>query len=84
MAEELAFQSDELDLSETEQASARHLYLTAGAPTVEECIETLRKNGRDSAVLECALLLPLEEYRRVEEVYNEVDPPARRATRRRS
>lgn len=75
---ELAFQSDELDLNEVEKASARDLYRTPGVmqPTAAELIGILRTHGRDQAVLEVALTLPTEEYRRVEEVYREVDPPS--------
>lgn len=81
---DLAYQSDELDLSEEEKCCARHLRETPGMEqaSAQELIESLRRNGRDQAVLECALTLPLEEYRRVEEVYREVDPPARPKIRR--
>lgn len=81
---ELAFQSEELALSEAEQAAARNLAETPGTttPTASELIESLRKNGRDQAILEVALALPLEEYRRVEEVYREVDPPRAPSIRR--
>lgn len=80
----LAFQEDELDLDEAEKAAARQLYMTPGSvqPSASELIEKLRKDGRDQAVLECALGLPLDEYRRVEEVFREVDPPAGRQIRR--
>lgn len=80
-----AYESDELDLSEAERASVRDLASTPGTeqPTAGELIEKLRKDGRDQAVLECALALPLEDYYRVEEVYREVDPP-RGPSRRRS
>lgn len=74
---ELAYQSDELGLDEADKASARNLYMTPGTmqPTAQELINILRTHGRDQAVLEVALTLPLDEYRRVEEVYREVDPP---------
>lgn len=79
-----AYESDELDLTESERASVRNLASTPGSeqPTASVLIAKLRKDGRDQAVLECALGLPLEEYYRVEEVYREVDPPRGPSRRR--
>lgn len=83
MTEKRAFQDEEVELTEAERACARHLYVNVGPTTADTLIEKLRKDGRDQAVLEVALLLPTDEYRRVEEVYREVDPPPRPKIRRR-
>lgn len=72
---ELAFQSEELELEEWQRAGARHLYnliqdgMAGRPPTASELIRSIQKQGQDSALLESALLLPLDEYRQVEEVY---------------
>lgn len=81
----LAFQSDELDLTDADRAAARQQYqqLQAGQlgefPTAAKLIEGLRKRGvRDDTYLTSALVLDLDEYRRVEEVYKGL--PAKPAT----
>ena len=81
---EPAYLSEELDLQEHQRVGAALLArLNSETPTAAQLIEKLRRDGRDDAVLECALLLTLDEYRRVEEVFKQVEPPRRPQIRRR-
>lgn len=66
-----AYLSEELDLDPADMVAAYNLATTPGStrPTADDLIASLQRNGQDQAILEVALQLPLEEYRRVEEVY---------------
>ena len=68
---EPAYLDEELGLSPVEKVAAFNLATTPGSrqPTADELIASLQRNGQDQAILEVALALPIEEYRRVEEVY---------------
>lgn len=68
---EPAYLSEELGLSAVDKVCAFNLATTPGSrlPTADELIASLQRNGQDQSVLEVALALPLNEYRRVEEVY---------------
>lgn len=70
-----AYLSDELDLTDVQKIEVWNLACTPGTtqPTADELIASLQRNGQDQAILECALPLPLEEYRRVEEVYRKTE-----------
>jgi hypothetical protein len=78
---DLAFQSDELDLTDAEKAQARHEYAQFGPVSADTLCCLLRDAGyRRDGVMESALLLPLEDYRVVEELYKSLpdNPPRRR------
>ncbi len=72
-----AYLSEELGLSSADKVAAFNLATTPGSrqPTADELIQSIKRNGQDQAILEVALPLPLEEYRRVEEVYRAAPPP---------
>ncbi len=62
-----AYESEELDLTETERIEARHTDLNGGAtPTLTSLLHCLERDGRDPALLDTALALPLEQYRKFE------------------
>lgn len=74
-----------LDLSEFEKAAARYDYLNYGPPNASLLIECIEKNGKIDGVLESARLLPLREYNRVKDIWDnavEPDRPIRRKKRR--
>lgn len=80
-----AYENEELDLTEDQRVGAEHMLRQTLAgkmggrmPTAAELIESIRKHGPDDAYLETALMLTMEEYEQVAEVYNE----ARKARRR--
>lgn len=59
-----AYDSEELDLTDTERISARHTAAVATKqPTLTQLREALARDGADPALLDCALGLPLEQYR---------------------
>lgn len=72
---EPAYLSEELDLDPVDKVAAFNLATTPGStqPTADELIESLQRNGQDQTILECALALPIEDYRRVEEVYRKTE-----------
>ncbi len=76
---EPAYESDELDLSETDRISARHAMAVAGGvqPSLTKLLELLKRDGQDPALLECALGLPLEQYRKFEAAYKRTPRPRR-------
>lgn len=81
---EPAYESEELDLTETERVSARHTAAVAGKqPSLTVLLECLKRDGQDVALLECALGLPLEQYRKFEQQYKRTPRP-RRVLRRRA
>lgn len=81
---EVAFRSEELGLSDAEQAGALHEYRQFGPPTVGSLVAILRRNGyRTDGVLESARLLSLEEYREVEAVYKSLPEQPQGKIRRR-
>lgn len=76
---EPAYESDELDLSDTERISARHLARVAGGeqPSLTKLLACLKRDGQDPALLECALGLSLKQYREFEAVYKRTPRPRR-------
>lgn len=69
-----AYLSDELDLTDAQRASAESLGRTPGTkpPTTTELLRMIAKHGKDvetDGILDVALLLPLEDYRKVEAAY---------------
>jgi len=83
---EPAYLSEELDISSADKVAAFNLATTPGSrqPTADELIESLQRNGQDQSILEVALALPLEEYRRVEEVYRRTERRREPQKRRRA
>lgn len=81
--EEPAFLSEELDLDENERIGAAHTAMTTGVPSKNALLETIRKEGQVDGVLESALLLPLQDYRDIEEVWKAAPKPKLPKIRRR-
>lgn len=81
--EEPAFLSEELDLDDNDRIGAAHTAMTTGTPSKNALLELIRKEGQIEGVLEAALLLPLRDYRDVEEVWNAAPKPKLPKIRRR-
>jgi hypothetical protein len=64
-----AYEAEELGLTPDEKAAASHAIRVAGQPTASQIIAAIKRDGRDPALLDAALGLTLEDYRRVEAVY---------------
>jgi hypothetical protein len=80
---ELAFQTDELGLSDADKACCVHEYRMFGPQSADTLIQGLRRHGyKVDGYLESARLCPLEDYLRVEEVYKALPEQPRPKIRR--
>lgn len=71
---ELAYESDELDLTEAERASARNDIRMGFESSEADLLNTIGRRGQLDGVMEAALGLPLDGYRRVEEAFKAAPP----------
>ena len=72
-----AYESEELGLTETERIEAKHAAQVAGQPPMTRIIDAIKRDGQDPALLEAALGLPLEQYRKVEAAFKAQPRPRR-------
>lgn len=80
---ELTYESDEVELTEAERAGVRHDAQVCKQPTVRELLKCIRRNGKVDGIVEAALGLPVEQYRRVEDAWKRAPVPDQPKTRRR-
>lgn len=83
MDTDLAFLSDELDLTEAERVGAANVYNSVGAASRAELMETIRRHGKIDGIVESALLLPLADYYDVVAAWNDAPVPDKPKIRRR-
>lgn len=81
--DQIAFLCDDLGLDETQKACARYDYTHFGPIEAHQLIECVEKNGKVDGIMESALLLPLREYLRVKEIWENAEEPYSPPKRRR-
>ena len=79
----IALDAEEHGFTETDRACGRHLARVAGAPKLQELLDSLGRHGQDPAVEEVARLLPADQYDRFMDHYRRAEAPQRRWRRTR-